>query len=151
MISAACEELGERGLVCAGGTDITRIPLSEHIKVVGEMRFADVFPACRAVVHHGGAGTTAAGLRAGIPTLVLWTAADQVAWGRQVKRLKVGTARRLSGVNAETLVKDLRTILAPDFLARAQKIATRMGKPTENVMITADLLEDFGRSKGAGG
>ena len=37
------------------------------------MNYAAIFPACRAVVHHGGAGTTAAGLRAGVPTLILST------------------------------------------------------------------------------
>jgi UDP:flavonoid glycosyltransferase YjiC (YdhE family) len=37
--------------------------------LVGTMNYAAAFPACRAVVHHGGAGTTAAGLRAGVPHL----------------------------------------------------------------------------------
>ena len=59
------------------------------------MNYAASFPACRAVVHHGGAGTTAVGLRAGVPTLILWTR-DQPIWGAAVERLKVGTARRFS-------------------------------------------------------
>ena len=54
------------------------------------MNYAAAFPACRAVVHHGGAGTTAAGLRAGVPTLILWMADVQVVWGAAVKRLKSG-------------------------------------------------------------
>ena len=54
------------------------------------MNYAAIFPACRAVVHHGGAGTTAAGLRAGVPTLVLWATPDRQMWGAFVKRLKVG-------------------------------------------------------------
>ena len=37
------------------------------------VNYAAIFPACRAVVHHGGSGTTATGLRAGVPQLVLWT------------------------------------------------------------------------------
>ena len=73
MIGAACAQLGERALVCAGWSDFSHVPHFEHVKVVGAMNYAAIFPACRAVVHHGGAGTTAAGLRAGVPTLILWT------------------------------------------------------------------------------
>jgi UDP:flavonoid glycosyltransferase YjiC (YdhE family) len=64
MIGAACAELGERALVCGGGSDFSGVPRFDHVKVVGAVNYAVVFPACRAIVHHGGAGTTAAGLRA---------------------------------------------------------------------------------------
>ena len=73
MISAVCAQLGERALVCAGWTDFSHVPHFDHVKVVGAMNYAAAFPACRAVVHHGGVGTTAAGLRAGVPTLILST------------------------------------------------------------------------------
>ena len=73
MIGAACAQLGERALVCAGWSDFSDVPHFDHVKVVGAVNFAAIFPACRAVVHHGGAGTTAAGLRAGVPTLILST------------------------------------------------------------------------------
>ncbi|MGE2813696.1 glycosyltransferase [Mycobacterium heidelbergense] len=150
MISAACEELGERALVCSGGTDFGDVPEFENVKVVGAVNHAAVFPACRAVVHHGGAGTTAAGLRAGVPTLILWAAADQPYWGAQVKRLKVGTARSFSGTTRQSLVADLRTILDPDYAARAREIATRMSKSAESVAAAADLLENFARSRREG-
>ena len=79
-------------------------PDSAHVKVVGTVNFAATFPACRAVVHHGGAGTTAASLRAGVPTLILSTDLDQTLWGVRVKRLKVGAARRFSTTTQESLV-----------------------------------------------
>ena len=72
MIGAACAELGERALIYSGASDFNRVPHFDHVKVVGPVNYAAIFPACRAVVHHGGAGTTAAGLRAGIPMLILW-------------------------------------------------------------------------------
>ncbi|OBG91980.1 glycosyl transferase family 1, partial [Mycobacterium sp. E3251] len=96
MIAAACAELHQRALICAGWSDFSDVPHFDHVKVVGVVNYASVFPACRAVVHHGGSGTTAASLRAGIPTLILWSSADQPYWGNQIKRLKVGTARRFS-------------------------------------------------------
>jgi UDP:flavonoid glycosyltransferase YjiC (YdhE family) len=96
---------------------------------------------CRAVVHHGGAGTTAAGLRAAKPTLILWDVADQPIWAATVKRLKVGTARRFSTANRRTLVADLRTILEPRYERRAQELASRMTAPDAAVCMAADLLE----------
>jgi UDP:flavonoid glycosyltransferase YjiC (YdhE family) len=143
VISAACAQLGERALVCSAGTDFSHLPRFDHVKVVDTVNFAATFPACRAVVHHGGAGTTAAGLRAGVPTLILWTMADQPYWGARVKRLKVGTAQCFSTTTTESLVADLRTILAPQYVTRARELATRMTKPAESVSRAADIVENF--------
>jgi UDP:flavonoid glycosyltransferase YjiC (YdhE family) len=150
MIGAACAQLGERALVCAGWSDFSHVHHFEHVKVVGAVNFGATFPACRAVVHHGGAGTTAAGLRAGVPTLILSTDLNQTLWGAQVKRLKVGTARRFSSTTRKSLVADLRRILAPQYVARAREIATRMSKPAESVAAVADLAENFARVRRVG-
>jgi UDP:flavonoid glycosyltransferase YjiC (YdhE family) len=150
MIGAACAQLGERALVCAGWSDFSHVHHFEHVKVVGAVNFGATFPACRAVVHHGGAGTTAASLRAGVPTLILSTDLSQTLWGAQVKRLKVGTARRFSSTTRKSLVADLRRILAPEYVARAREIATRMSKPAESVAAVADLAENFARVRRVG-
>jgi UDP:flavonoid glycosyltransferase YjiC (YdhE family) len=149
MISAACGKLGERALVCSAESDFSHIPHFEQVKVVAAVNYAAIFPACRAVVHHGGAGTTAAGLRAGVPQLIISTWLDQALWGALLKRLKVGTARRFS-TTEESLVADLRTILAPQYVTRAREIATRMTKPAAGVTNAADLLEDFARQRRCG-
>jgi UDP:flavonoid glycosyltransferase YjiC (YdhE family) len=145
VISAACARLGERALICRGASDFTDIPHFDHLKVVGEVNHAAVLPACRAVVHHGGAGTTAAGLRAGIPTLILWLWLDQPIWADAVKRLKVGSGRQFSSTTPESLVGDLRSILAPQCVARAHEVASQMTTPAESVASAADLLEDVAR------
>ncbi|MBA0046601.1 glycosyltransferase [Mycobacteroides sp. LB1] len=143
MIGSACDQLGTRALVCSAGSDFGEAPYAENIKVVGAMKYSAAFPACRAVVHHGGTGTTAAGLRAGVPTLILSTDLDQTLWGARVKRLKVGTARRFSTTTEKTLVADLRTILDPQIVTRARAVSTRMTKPAESVQATADLVESL--------
>jgi UDP:flavonoid glycosyltransferase YjiC (YdhE family) len=147
MIATACEQLGERALICSGWTDFSDVPHFDHVKVVGAVNYAAVFPACRAVVHHGGAGTTAASLRAGVPTLILWTMPDQPIWGAQFKRLKVGAARRFSTTTRETLVADLRRILTPEFAIRARELATRMTQPAESIANAADLVESIAHSR----
>lgn len=147
MISAVCTELDERALVCSGWTDFSDVPDYDHVKVVGATNYERIFPACRAIVHHGGSGTTAASLRAGVPTLILWTAGDQPFWGNQMRRLKVGTARRFSSTTRESLIADLHRILKPQYRANARDLAARMTKPSESVGRTADLLEKFASTK----
>ena len=150
MIAAACAQLGERALIGAGWTDFGDVPQSDHVKIVGAVNYATIFPVCRAVVHHGGAGTTAASLRAGVPTLILWMADVQVVWGAAVKRLKVGTARRFSSATEKTMVADLRTILAPQYRVRAREVAKEMIRPAESISAAADRLEEFARRERIG-
>ncbi len=150
MISAACAQLGERALVGSGSTDFSDVPHFEHVKVVGVVNYATIFPACRAVVHHGGAGTLAAGLRAGVPQLILWTLPDQPFFAAQLKRLKVGAGRRFSTTTEKSLVADLRRILTPQYAARARDLAPRITKPAESAVAAADLVENFARLKRVG-
>lgn len=146
MIAEACTQLGERALVCSAWSNFGDIPEFEHVKVVEGVDFEAIFPVCRAVVHHGGAGTTAVSLRAGVPTLILWTWPDQSLRGGAVKRLKVGTARRFSTTNLTTLVDDLRTILAPQFRTRAREVAPLITKPAESIAVATDLVENYART-----
>jgi vancomycin aglycone glucosyltransferase len=149
VISAACAQLGERALICSGSSHFTDIPHFNNVKIVRAVNFAVAFPACRAVVHHGGAGTMAAGMRAGVPTLILWfswlTVDDQPIWADVVTRLKVGSGRSFSASTLDSLVADLRSILTPECVARAREVAAQMTKPAQSVASAADLLEDTAR------
>lgn len=147
MIAGACATLGERALIGAGWADYSNVPQYDHVKVVGPMNYAKIFPTCRAVVHHGGAGTTNAGLRAGRPTLILWMLPDQACWGARVKKLKVGSGRRFSATTEKSLVTDLRKVLSPECAAEAQRLAARMTKPAESVASAVSLLEEFAQSR----
>ena len=142
LISSACAQLGERVLICPGPNDFSHVEHFDHVKVVPAINHAAIFPACRAVVHHGGAGTTAAALRSGIPTLILWFWLDQPLWAAGIEQLKVGLARRFSESTAETLAADLRSVLTPQYGARAREVATQMTTNAESLTRAGNLLED---------
>jgi UDP:flavonoid glycosyltransferase YjiC (YdhE family) len=143
LATVACAQLGVRALICSGASDFVDPPLSDQVKVVGAVNHSAVFPACRAVVHQGGAGTTAAGARAGVPTLILWHPTnDQQIWAGAVERLKVGSGRAFSASNLGSLVADLRSVLDPQCITRAQSVASQMTKPAESAARAADLLAD---------
>lgn len=141
IITQVCQELGLRALICLGALPIDGIACADDIMLVPSVKHADVFPHCRAIVHHGGSGTTAASVRSGVPTLVLWVGADQPVWARQVKRLGVGTSRRLSSITADTLREDLQSVLKPACVFRAREAASWMTSPRQSVLVTADLIE----------
>ncbi|BBU22842.1 glycosyltransferase [Mycobacterium xenopi] len=152
MIAAACMRLGARALVCSGANDFTDIPHFDHVKVVAAVNHAAIFPVCRAVVHHGGVGTTVAGLRAGVPTLILWIGLDHPiwVWAAAVDQLKVGFARPFSETTLDSLVADLSCILTPEYLTRAREVAAMMTKPAESAARAADLLESTARFRHLG-
>jgi UDP:flavonoid glycosyltransferase YjiC (YdhE family) len=151
MISAACLELGERALICSGPNDFAPVADLEHVRIVRSVDHAAIFPMCRAAVHHGGAGTTAAALRAGIPMLILWLWLDQPVWAAVVTELKVGAARQFTATTQQSLVADLRSILTSQYTDRARAVAAQMTIPAESVASAADLLEGAARSPRPGG
>jgi UDP:flavonoid glycosyltransferase YjiC (YdhE family) len=153
MIAKVCAELGERALVCSGWTDYSQGPQFDHVRVVGPVSYEKIFPRCRAVVHHGGSGTTAAALRAGVPSLILWMAGDQPFWGAQLKRLRVGTARKLISTTQDQLLSDLRQICTPEYETRARELGARMipeQKASASPPIISNALPESGRLRGRG-
>ena len=79
-----------------------------------------LFPQVRAVVHHGGAGTTAAGLRAGRPTIVKPFFADQFFWGDRVAEMGVGCC--IKELTAENLSAALRVVSTDESMLRTANI-----------------------------
>jgi vancomycin aglycone glucosyltransferase len=141
MVIAACAQLNLRLLVCAGPNDFSHLEHFDHVKVVSEVNQSVVFPSCCAVVHHGGAGTTAAAMRAGVPMLILWLWLDQPVWAAAVQQLRVGAARSFSETTERTLIADLRAVLAPHYLTRAREIAHQMIPAHESSTLAADFVE----------
>jgi UDP:flavonoid glycosyltransferase YjiC (YdhE family) len=141
MMSAASAELNVRLLVCSGPNDLSEYDHFDHVKIVSAVNHAAILPACRAAVHHGGAGTTAAAMRAGVPSLILWLWLDQPVWGAGVRQLKIGTAQRFSDATTDSLIADLTSILAPEYRDRARNIAAQMMSPQESATCAADLIE----------
>jgi UDP:flavonoid glycosyltransferase YjiC (YdhE family) len=147
MIDRVCAELGERALISTGVWDLGDLTVGDHVKLVGPVNHAAMFPLCRVLVHHGGAGTTAAAVRSGVPAVVLWVGADQRAWATQISRLKLGVAHRFSHTDATVLRGALRTALQPDYRTRVGAAAARMIQPADSVARTADLLEQAARRR----
>jgi UDP:flavonoid glycosyltransferase YjiC (YdhE family) len=100
-----------------------------------------VLPRCRAAIHHGGAGSVAASLRAGLPTVVTWIGADQPIWGRAVASAHVGSSLPLSRVTPSRLTDVLRDALSPQRRFTATQLRDRLIAPSIAVSHAVDLVE----------
>lgn len=141
MIIAACAQLNRRLLICTGPNNLSGFDRYDHVKFVDTVSHAAVLPGCVAAVHHGGAGTTAAAMRAGVPSFIMWLWLDQPAWAAGVQQLKIGVGQRFSEVTAQSLALGLKSILTPDHLAHARMIAGQMITTAESAAAAADLVE----------
>jgi sterol 3beta-glucosyltransferase len=89
-VTRALALAGQRAIVLTGWGGLSPAELPAEIFAIDWVPFDWLFPRVAAVVHHGGAGTTAASLRAGVPTIVIPFFLDQFFWGRRVFELGVG-------------------------------------------------------------
>lgn len=90
IVLDALRRSGQRGLLVSGWGGLGDATASEDVHVVESVPYDWVMPRVAAAVHHGGAGTTAAGLRAGKPMVLCPFVADQPFWGRRVAALGAG-------------------------------------------------------------
>jgi len=90
LILEALAKSGQRGLLLTGWGGLRTETTPDNVFVVGSAPHSWLFPRMAAVVHHGGAGTTAEGLRAGVPEVIVPFIFDQPFWGARLKALGLG-------------------------------------------------------------
>ncbi|WP_432943994.1 glycosyltransferase [Kribbella sp. CA-253562] len=136
LIGKVSGALGVRALVGAGfATDGSA---DGQVRIVAELDHEAVLPLCRAAVHHGGAGTTASSLRAGLPTVVCSVFADQPFWGAQLVRRGVGRTLRFADLSELALLDALEPVLTDPYRRRAADFAERLlSEPAADQAATA--------------
>jgi UDP:flavonoid glycosyltransferase YjiC (YdhE family) len=109
LVLTALKQSGQRAVLLSGWGGLSNRNFPDSVLMLDSAPHAWLFPRMAAVVHHGGAGTTAAGLRAGVPSILIPFFGDQPFWGRKVAQLGVGPApiprKQLS---AESLARAIR-------------------------------------------
>jgi len=109
VVVGALRRAGRRGILATGWMAPAARDLPDDVLVLDEIPHDWLFPKVAAVVHHGGAGTTAAAIRAGAPAVVVPFFADQPFWGTRVAALGVGprpiVERRLTAVRLADAIR----------------------------------------------
>ncbi len=124
-------EQGCRVLLFKGGSRLadTDFPADERLHLCDDVPHDWLFPQLSAVLHHGGAGTTAEALRAGIPSLIMPFFFDQFFWARQLHRRGLGPAPLKPGQNLRVGIHRLKSDAACRRRLRAvsERIKTEQG------------------------
>jgi vancomycin aglycone glucosyltransferase len=132
---------GRRVLLGSGWADLALTDDQDDCFAVGEVSQQALFRRVAAVVHHGGAGTTATAARAGAPQVVVAQAGDQPYWARRVTELGIGTAHDGPAPAAGSLSAALKIALAPGTAARAAAVAGQVR--TDGAQLAAQRLLDL--------
>jgi sterol 3beta-glucosyltransferase len=131
-----------RAILAIGWGGLKEIDLPDFMHIINEAPHDALFKHVGAVVHHGGAGTTAAGLRAGLPTLICHSAFDQPYWGRQIYAIGCGPKpQSLKRLKAKRFAKGLIELTrTKSFGIRAAKIARAIEKE-DGITTAIELIE----------
>ncbi|MFD3458958.1 glycosyltransferase [Nocardia fluminea] len=138
MVREVCAGRGRRLLLASGWATIAA-GFEDAVAIVGQVDHARVLPRCVAAVHHGGAGTTAAALRAGVPQVICSVQADQPYWGQALRRLGLAATIPAKKLTAERLDALLDQVSRPDVIERAASYAADFA--TDGVERAADAVE----------
>jgi sterol 3beta-glucosyltransferase len=124
MILEALRMTEKRGLLAGGGGALGKQATGAHAFFLASAPHDRLLPRASAAVHHGGAGTTAASLRAGLPTQIVPFFGDQPFWGKRVAGLGAGpTPIERKKLSAEALAKALEAMDGAEMRAHARKTA----------------------------
>ncbi|MEO8604224.1 MAG: glycosyltransferase [bacterium] len=140
ILFEALEKAGVRGVVSRGWAALGDAVPPPHVHLIGDTPHDWLFPRCQAVCHHGGAGTTAAGLRAGLATVVVPFFGDQFFWGDVVRRAGAGpTPIPIGELTSDGLAEAFRHCLQPDVAEHARAFGARL-RETDGAGLAVDAF-----------
>ncbi|WP_433047109.1 glycosyltransferase [Dactylosporangium sp. CS-033363] len=127
LLAKAVRKAGLRAVVSSGWAGLTA-SAGGDVFAVDEVPHEWLFPRMAAVVHHAGAGTTAAGLRAGVPSVPVPVMVDQPFWAQRLQQLGVSPGPiRMRHLTADNLAKALSlAVTDPVYRTRAETLAERL-------------------------
>ena len=139
----ACQLLGQRGILLTQHPEQLPAELPENIQHFAYLPFRRVLPQALALVHHGGIGTTAQAIAAGIPQVIRPMAHDQPDTAARVEKLGIGASLSTKKFNATSLAEKLKILITSQaVLALCRAYAERVN-PDQSLNETCAIIEKF--------
>ena len=142
MVRTALAQTGNRGIILSGWSGVNSSS-SKELLYMHAVPHDWLLPRCKLVIHHGGAGTTAAGLRAGIPNIVVPFMADQPFWGRRVHAVGAGPKPvPVKGLSVKKLSRAIAESEDESLLTYAQSIGRQIGNE-DGTGVAVKLIAEY--------
>lgn len=148
IVLGALERAGQRGVLLTGWGGLRRADVPASVHVADNVPHDWLFPRMAAVVHHGGAGTTAAGLRAGVPSVIIPHFADQPFWAHRVHELGASPRPIPRGRLTEARLAEAITaaVTDPGIRDRAAALGERI-RQEDGLGRAVDIIERRARAE----
>lgn len=144
LMIKAVELSGQRAILQGGWSGLGDTTLPDHIFKVDNLPHSWLFPRMAAVVHHGGMGTTATGMRSGVPSVLVPFFADQPFWGYYVERLGVGPTPILRiKLTAENLAAAITTAVTDNNIRQQAAALGEKLRAEDGVGLAVQVIEIY--------
>ncbi|MFB0634561.1 glycosyltransferase [Bacillus rugosus] len=143
MLQQAFKETGQRAILLTGSSGIKQTIDSPHIFTAGSIPHDWIFPQSQAVIHHGGAGTTAAALKAGKPMVICPFSGDQLFWARKMRDIGVAAAPlKERDMSVKAFVSKINELVSNHTYSQRASEAASLIVKEDGVRHTADFIEE---------
>ncbi len=139
----ACQKLGQRGILLTQHPEQLPAELPEGIQHFAYLPFSQVLPRALALVHHGGIGTTAQAIAAGIPQVIRPMAHDQPDTAVRIEKLGIGVSLDPKKFNAVTLAEKINSLITSQAVLDLCKTYAEKIYPEQALNDTCTIIEDF--------
>ena len=144
IITEALDQTKQRAVVGLGWSKLSyNESIPSNIFLIESIPHSWLFPKMKIVIHHGGAGTTATGLRVGKPTIIIPHNADQPAWGQRIFELGVGSKPiKKTKLTANNLASAILFAQQPNIISKADKLGQELRKEN-GVKNAVKIINDY--------
>jgi UDP:flavonoid glycosyltransferase YjiC (YdhE family) len=146
----ACRVLNVRGVLLGAGGEQIPDNLPPNVRHADYAPFSEVFPKAACVVHHGGLGTSAQAMKAGVPQLVMPLAYDQADNATRMRRLGVATLLYPKRFTGKAVAKRLKSMLDDGGMRQAARTVSERFRGADGASTACALVEELVGADAAG-
>lgn len=146
IIFRSVEKLNARAIISRGWANYCHVNTPESVFFAGEEPHGKLFPKMKAIVHHGGAGTTSSAAMAGVPQITTPHVLDQFYWTNRIKTLGLGPGGIKKGkFNVKNLTNKLNEAFEnKEIIRSAEKIGNTLANRNGIITLANEIEKEIG-------
>ena len=144
LIFDVLSQTGQRGLLATGWGGVRPENTPDNVFILDSAPHSWLFPRMSVLIHHGGAGTTAEGLRSGVPMVIVPFSFDQPFWGERIRSLGLGSAPiSLKRLTSDRLIKAIQTVINEPAIKERSRTMGEIIRAENGVRNAVDRIKSY--------